>query len=63
MSNIVWEHGEKVGTSFECKFYGETKSGGGGTHLKKHLAHTSASIPDACTYNYKQIDVLFLLRR
>jgi hypothetical protein len=29
--------------------------------LKKHLAHRSASIPDACTYNYKQTSVLYLL--
>jgi hypothetical protein len=63
MSDIVWEYGEKVGTGFKCKYYRETKSGGGDTRLKEHLTHRSASIPDACTYNYKQTSVLFFLYR
>jgi hypothetical protein len=62
-SDIVWEHGEKVGTGFKCRYCRETKSREGGTRLKKHLAHRSACISNACTYNYKQTSVLFLLRR
>jgi hypothetical protein len=39
MLDLVWEHGEKVGTCFKCKYFRETKSGGGGTRLKEHIAH------------------------
>ena len=37
----VWLYGEKVGAGFKCKYCRETKSGGGGTRLKEHLAHSS----------------------
>jgi hypothetical protein len=55
MPDIVCENGEKIDTSFKCKYCRETKSGGSGTRLKDHLAHRSASVLDACTYNYNQI--------
>jgi hypothetical protein len=37
-------HGEKVGAGFKCKYYRETKSGGGGTRLKEHLTHRGNNV-------------------
>jgi hypothetical protein len=40
----VWLHREKVGVGFKCKYCRETKSGGGGTRLKEHLAHRGKNV-------------------
>jgi hypothetical protein len=37
-------HREKVGAGFKCKYCRETKSGGGGTRLKEHLAHRGKNV-------------------
>jgi hypothetical protein len=59
----VWLHGEKVGTGFKCKYCRETKSGGGGTRLKEHLAHRGKNVkkcpsvpPDIKAYFQLDID-------
>jgi hypothetical protein len=39
MLDLVWEHGEKVGTYFKCKYFRETKNAEGGTRLKEHITH------------------------
>jgi hypothetical protein len=39
MMDLVWEHGEKTGSVFRCKYCREAKSGGGATRLKEHLEH------------------------
>jgi hypothetical protein len=38
MSDLVWEHEEKIGSDFRCKYCREDKSGGNATCLKEHLA-------------------------
>jgi hypothetical protein len=43
MSDVVWEHGEKI-ISFRCKYYHEVKSGGDATRLKEHLAHQGKDV-------------------
>jgi hypothetical protein len=40
----VWLHEEKVGVGFICKYCRETKSEGGGTRLKEHLAHRGKNV-------------------
>ncbi|PWZ32124.1 hypothetical protein Zm00014a_031254 [Zea mays] len=59
----VWLHGEKVGAGFKCKYCRETKSGGGGTRLKEHLAHRGKNVkkcpsvpPDIKAYFQLDID-------
>jgi hypothetical protein len=59
----VWLHGEKVGACFKCKYCRETKSGGGGTRLKEHLAHRGKNVkkcpsvpPDIKAYFQLDID-------
>ena len=59
----VWLHGEKVGAGFKCKYCRETKSGGGGTRLKEHLAHRGKNVkkcpsvpPDIKIYFQLDID-------
>jgi hypothetical protein len=32
MQDLVWEHGEKIGSGFICKYCREVKSGGSATH-------------------------------
>jgi hypothetical protein len=39
MPDLVWEHGEKVGQGFRCKYCRKGKSSGGATRFKEHLAH------------------------
>ena len=38
MVDPVWEHGEKVGNGWKCKYCHEQRNGGGATRLKEHLA-------------------------
>jgi hypothetical protein len=59
----VWLHGEKVGAGFKCKYCRETKSEGGGTRLKEHLAHRGKNVkkcpsvpPDIKAYYQLDID-------
>ncbi|AQK95809.1 hypothetical protein ZEAMMB73_Zm00001d011127 [Zea mays] len=59
----VWLHGEKVGAGFKYKYCRETKSGGGGTRLKEHLAHRGKNVkkcpsvpPDIKAYFQLDID-------
>lgn len=44
MSDLVWEHGEKSGSSFRSKYCHEGKSGGGSTRFKEHLAHQGKGV-------------------
>jgi hypothetical protein len=37
--DLVWEHGEKIGIGFKCKYCRIQKDGGEATRLKEHLAH------------------------
>lgn len=59
----VWEHGEKRGAGWMCKYCKTGKSGGGATRLKEHLAcrggevvHCSAVPPDVRDYFRADID-------
>jgi hypothetical protein len=63
MLDIVWEHGENVGTGFKCKYYRETKNGGCCTRLKEHLANSGKIVkkcisvhPDIKTYFQRDLD-------
>ncbi|PWZ44710.1 hypothetical protein Zm00014a_021525 [Zea mays] len=56
----VWLHGEKVGAGFKCKYCRETKSGGGGTRLKEHLAHRGKNVKK-CPYVPPDIKAYFQL--
>jgi hypothetical protein len=42
--DLVWEHGEKIGIGFKCKYCRIQKGGGGATRLKEHLAHRGKNI-------------------
>jgi hypothetical protein len=42
--DLVWEHGEKTGSVFRCKYCREAKSGGGATRLKEHLEHQCKNV-------------------
>jgi hypothetical protein len=42
--DLVWEHGEKIGTGFKCKYCRVEKSGGGATRLKDHLVHQGKNV-------------------
>ena len=46
MVDPVWEHGEKRGSGFKCKYCGTSKSGGGATRFKDHLAHRGHDVID-----------------
>ena len=46
MVDPVWEHGEKRGAGFKCKYCGTSKSGGGATRFKDHLAHRGHDVID-----------------
>jgi len=46
MVDPVWEHGEKRGSGFKCKYCGTSKSGGGATRFKDHLAHRGRDVID-----------------
>ncbi|KAJ1285541.1 hypothetical protein BS78_03G287300 [Paspalum vaginatum] len=37
-TDLVWEHGQKLGGGFKCKYCKWEKSGGGATRFKEHLA-------------------------
>jgi hypothetical protein len=41
----VWEHGEKIGFGFRCKYCHETKNGGGATRLK-YSSHSDTHVPN-----------------
>jgi hypothetical protein len=40
----VWQHGETISVGFKCKYCRETKSRGGGSRLKEHLAHRGKNV-------------------
>jgi GrpB-like predicted nucleotidyltransferase (UPF0157 family) len=42
--DLVWEHGEKIGIGFKCKYCRVEKGGGGATRLKEHLAHRGKNV-------------------
>jgi len=42
--DLVWEHGDKVGIGFKCKYCCIEKGGGGATRLKEHLAHRGKNV-------------------
>ncbi|XP_039786196.1 uncharacterized protein LOC120652440 [Panicum virgatum] len=46
MVDPVWEHGETRGAGFKCKYCGTSKSGGGATRFKDHLAHRGHDVID-----------------
>ena len=46
MPDVVWEHGQKVGGGFKCKYCREEKGGGGATRFKEHLAHRGKDVKD-----------------
>jgi hypothetical protein len=53
-------HGEKVGVGFKCKYCRETKSRGGGTRLKEHLAHIGKNVKK-CPFVPQDIKAYFQL--
>ena len=42
--DLVWEHGEKIGIGFKCKYCRVEKGGGGATRLKEHLAYRGKNV-------------------
>ena len=46
MVDPVWEHGEKVGNGWKCKYCHEQRNGGGATRLKEHLAQRGKDAKD-----------------
>ena len=42
--DLVWEHGEKIGIGFKCKYCRVEKGGGGATRLKENLAHQEKNV-------------------
>jgi hypothetical protein len=60
MSDLVWQHREKVVKGFKCKYCRETKSGRGGTWLKEHLIHRGKNVKK-CPYVPLDIKAYFQL--
>jgi len=54
----VWEHGEKIGSGWKCKYCREPKAGGGATRLKEHLAHRGNDVKD-CPSVPKEVKAFF----
>jgi len=54
----VWEHGEKIGSGWKCKYCREAKAGGGATRLKEHLAHRGNDVKD-CPSVPKEVKAFF----
>ena len=46
MVDPVWEHGQKYKSGFICKYCRETKSGGGATRFREHLAQWGHDVKD-----------------
>ncbi|WVZ48857.1 hypothetical protein U9M48_000257 [Paspalum notatum var. saurae] len=59
MVDPVWEHGQKYKGGFICKYCRETKSGGGATRFKEHLAHRGHDVKD-CPLVPKEVKTFFI---
>jgi protein-disulfide isomerase len=58
MPDLIWDQGEKVGTSFKCKYCREMKSNRGVTQLKEHLAHRGKNV-QKCPFVLSNIKTYF----
>ena len=49
MPDVVWEHGQKVGGGFKCKYCREEKGGGGATRSRHFKSETGRYIYECTT--------------